>query len=408
MPVPEGTKPFTVSTITQSVKARLEEFYPNIWVVGEVVDFKRAASGHYYFSLKDHSATLRCMMWRSIGVRLRFDPRDGMQVVVRGSLSVYQSRGDLQMSCEELRILGEGEAELALRELKERLRIKGYFAPERKRSLPRFPQVIALVTSPTGDAIRDMLELIAQRWPVTRVIVCPSRVEGDTAAAELTSRLRLLSQLHRSRAFKLDAIVMGRGGGSAESLWVFNDEALADAIYEAAVPVISAIGHETDVTIADFVADHRAETPSAAMMTLMPNQFDMMSELDTYRKRLRESLVARLKLARTRLDQLVQRAAFRKPLNRFHDLAQRLDETEQRLNRAVRLRLERAKEQLATQVEQLEALSPLAVLKRGYSLTQREDNSLLRSVQNTTPGDVIRTRLADGDVLSTVTAVRPV
>jgi exodeoxyribonuclease VII large subunit len=405
MPVPDDVTPMTVSQITLSIKARLEEFYASVWVVGEIVDFNRAASGHYYFNLKDSKSLIRCVMWRGVNLRLKFTPCNGMSIIVRGGLSLYQQRGDVQLDVSELHLVGQGEAELALRELQERLRAKGYFRPDRKRSLPRFPRLVALITSPIGDALRDMLELIDRRWPLTRVIVCPSRVQGETAAAELTARLRMLYQLLQARAFKLDAIVIGRGGGSAEELMVFNDEALADAIYESPVPVVSAIGHETDVTIADFVADVRAETPSAAIMTLMPNWQEIEAQLENRHQRLRESILNRVRFARQRVEQLTQRAALRKPLERLRDLSQRLDDTAERLQRAVQLRLKRAQEQLSTQVEQLDALSPLGVLKRGYSLTHRSDGALLTSATDVAPGDVLRTRVAQGEVLSTVTGV---
>jgi len=395
-------KPMTVTALTISVKLRLEEHYPGVLVAGEVSNFTKAASGHWYFSVKDAGATLRCVMFRGFALRTRFDPRDGTQVVVRGGLSLYPQRGEYQCIVEELTQQGVGSAELALRRLKEKLLQKGYFAPDRKRRLPLYPRRLALVASPTGAAIRDMLQILKTRWPYAEVIVRPSRVQGEGAAAEVAAALRTLSGLHVSRRLPLSAIVVGRGGGSSEDLAAFNEEAVADAIFESAVPVVSAVGHEIDVSVADMVADYRALTPSEAITALCPDCVAMLDGLTDTAARLDDAVTHRVALARQRLTQLAERPALRKPFERVREAEQKLDDWGTRLARAAERRLTRSGEQLAALADQLEGLSPLNVLKRGFTLTTLADGRLLRSAREVRPGDALRTRTPDGVVVSRV------
>lgn len=405
MPVPAGVKPLSVSAVTTAVKARLEEHFVSVWVAGEVSNFVRASSGHMYFTLKDSQAQIRCMMPRGFNLRLKFDPRDGLEVIARGGVTVYPPRGDYQLMVEELQPKGIGAAELALQQLKQKLLAKGYFDPRRKRPISRFPRRVALIASATGAAIRDMLELLAQRWPLTQVVVRPSRVQGSGAAEDVATNLRLLSELNTRRTLPLDAVVIGRGGGSAEDLWAFNEEIVADAIYECSVPVISAVGHETDVTVADLVADRRAETPSAAVTGLVPDRRELAVQLLEAESRLTEAAENRVAFARQRLTQLADRPAFRKPLDLVRVLAQRVDETADRLARAAGLDLDKKREKLAAAAEQLDALSPLGVLKRGYSLTRRGDGAVVRDVADVAPGEILLVRLASGEIISRVITV---
>lgn len=407
MPVPAGVKPLSVSAVTTAVKARLEEHFVSVWVSGEVSNFVRASSGHMYFTLKDSQAQIRCMMPRGFNLRMRFDPRDGLDVIARGGVTVYPPRGDYQLMVEELEPKGIGAAELALQQLKQKLLAKGYFDPKRKRPIPRFPKRIALIASATGAAIRDMLELLAQRWPLTQVVVRPSRVQGPGAAEDVAANLRILSRLNTLRSLPLDAVVIGRGGGSAEDLWAFNEEMVADAIYECSVPVISAVGHEIDVTVADLVADRRAETPSAAVTGLVPDRRELVSQLTDATGRLTEAIENRVAFARQRLNQLADRPAFRKPLDLIRVLSQRVDETAERLNRAATAGVERKADKLAAVVEQLDALSPLNVLKRGYSLTRRGDGAVVRDVADVAPGEILTVKLATGEIITRVLAVTP-
>ncbi|MGL6094438.1 MAG: exodeoxyribonuclease VII large subunit, partial [Fimbriiglobus sp.] len=279
MPPPDGAKVFTVSGVTTAVKVRLEEHFPSVWVAGEVSNFVRASSGHMYFTLKDDEAAIRCVMWRAFGLRLRFDPRNGMEVVVRGGLTVFAPRGDYQLIVEELEPKGVGAAELALRQLKEKLLQRGYFDPKRKKPLPRFPRRIGLIASPTGAAVRDMLEILAHRWPRADAVLRPSRVQGAGAADDVALAVRQLNYLHKQNLLPIDAIVIGRGGGSSEDLAAFNEEVVADAIYNSVIPVVSAVGHEIDVSIADLVADYRALTPSQGITALCPDRGELLDGL---------------------------------------------------------------------------------------------------------------------------------
>jgi exodeoxyribonuclease VII large subunit len=392
----------TVSALTAQIRALIEGRFPAVWVSGEISNLTRASSGHMYFTLKDARAQLRAAMFRGFNLRLKFDPRDGMEVLARGRVSVYEPRGDYQLQVEELQPKGVGAAELALRQLKEKLLAKGYFDPRRKRPLPRFPRRVALIASPTGAAVRDMIELLAQRWPLAEVIVRPSRVQGDGAAEEVAGAVRLLNELHRDRRLRLDAIVIGRGGGSTEDLWAFNEEPVADAIFRSVVPVVSAVGHEIDVTVADLVADHRAETPSAAVVALTPHRRELHDGLIEVRNRMREAVEQRLANSKRTLDQLASRPVLRRPLQRVRDLEQRLDDTANRLLRAAKVRLAVASEKVAAAAAQLETLSPLNVLRRGYSLTRTADGRLVRSTADVQAGDELVTRVAAGEIVSRV------
>lgn len=402
MPPQRESDVLTVSALTTQIKRALEGQFPNVWVAGEVSKVTRHSSGHMYIDLKDANSQLPAVMYRGSNMRLKFDPRVGMEVLARGRIGVYEPQGKYQFSIEELQPKGVGAAEIALRQLKEKLLVKGYFDPRRKKPLPRFPRRVGLVTSPTGAAIRDMLELFAQRWPVAEVIVQPSRVQGEGAAAELANGLRVLNTLHAKRKLGFDAIVIGRGGGSAEDLSAFNDERLADAIFASVVPVVSAVGHEIDVTIADLVADYRAETPSAAVVALTPQRDELIAELRELKRRAGETVLQRIAAARRTVDDCAARPVLRRPLQRIRDLEQRLDDTSGRFDRAARAFLFGANARLDSLAAQLDSLSPLNVLKRGYSLTLTAEGRLVRSSAAIQTGDELVTRLHDGEIVSRV------
>lgn len=390
----------SVSALTGRLRTLVEGRFSSVWVAGEVSNFTKAASGHMYFTLKDDTAQLKSVLFRGVNMRMRFEPRNGLDVLVRGRLTVYEPRGDYQLQIEELQPKGIGAAELALRQLKEKLLARGYFDPRRKKPLPRFPSRVALIASASGAAVRDMLELLAQRWPQADVVVRPSRVQGSGAAEDVAVALRELNRLHTSGRLPLCAVVIGRGGGSVEDLAAFNEEAVADAIFQSVVPVVSAIGHEIDVTIADLVADHRAETPSAAVVALTPHRLELLADLRDRAERLREAVDHRLALARERLDQFAARPAFRRPLQRVHDLEQRLDDTAARLHRAARVRVSSAGEKLAAAAARLDTLSPLNVLNRGYSLTRTTAGRVITDPAGVSPGDILLTRVAGGEIRS--------
>lgn len=390
----------SVSALTARLRTAVEGRFAAVWVAGEISSFTKAASGHMYFTLKDAAANLRAVLFRGVNLRMRFEPRNGMEVLARGRVTVFEPRGDLQMQVEELQPKGVGAAELALRQLKEKLLARGYFDPRRKRPLPTFPARVALVASASGAALRDMLELLAQRWPRADVIVRPSRVQGTGAAEEVAVAVRELNRLHASGRLPLSAIVIGRGGGSNEDLAAFNEETVADAIFQSAVPVVSAIGHETDVTVADLVADHRAETPSAAVVALTPHRLELLSQLRDRATRLTDAVTRRIEFARDRLDQFARRPVFRRPLQRIHDLEQRLDDTAARLHRAARKRVAAAEDALAAVAARLDTLSPLNVLRRGYSLTRTTAGRVVRDPAEVRPGDILLTRVAGGEIRS--------
>jgi exodeoxyribonuclease VII large subunit len=405
---PEDVKALSVTEVTSQVKTLLEKHFQSIWVEGEISNVARPSSGHLYLTLKDADSQLRSVLYRGVGLRLRFDLKDGMNVIARGRMTVYQPRGEYQFIIEELHPKGIGALELALRQLKEKLLARGYFDPKRRKPLPKYPQRIALVTSPSGAAVRDMLEILTRRWPVAEVIVCPVRVQGDGAAGEIAAAIALLNRLHGAGRLCIDAMIVGRGGGSLEDLWAFNEEIVAEAIFASLVPVVSAVGHEIDVTIADLVADLRAATPSQAAAALTPDHAQELLGLLELRGRLDDAVRHRIAVARERLDGLAGRPALRRPLERVREQERRLDDLGERLQRAARLKGERAAERLAGLAGRLESLSPLNVLRRGYSLTRTEDKpALVRDAAQLQVGERLRTTLARGQVISRIEEVRP-
>jgi exodeoxyribonuclease VII large subunit len=403
MSVPENIKILSISELTQAIKGLLEEGFPHVWVSGEISNLSRPASGHIYLTLKDAGAQLRGVIWRSTLRRVRFEPRDGMKVIACGRLSVYEARGEYQLAIDQIHEKGLGERERRLRELKEKLFRLGYFTPERKKPLPAFPRRVALVTSPSGAAVRDMLEILSQRWPAVDVIVCPVRVQGEGAAADIAAGVRLVNAVSRQGSLPIDVMIVGRGGGSLEDLWPFNEECVAHAIFHSVIPVVSAVGHEIDLTLADLVADRRALTPSEAATAVVPSRAEHREVLDGTRNRMGTLLAHRLAKIRQRLDELTARRIFRQPLERIRDEERKLDDWSARLARGMQQRLDRARTQLSAQSARLEALSPLNVLARGYSLTCKEaDQALVRTAEQVQPGDRLVTRVQRGRIVSRV------
>jgi exodeoxyribonuclease VII large subunit len=401
--VPDGIKIISIGELTRTVKELLEQAFPLVWVAGEISNLSRPSSGHIYLTLKDTEAAVRAVLWRSTAARLRFDPREGLQVIARGRITVYPPKGDYQLLIDELHPKGLGDRELAFRQLYEKLSKLGYFEAARKRPLPRFPRRLALVTSPTGAAVRDMLEILGRRWPHVEVWICPVRVQGDGAFHEIATAVRLLNRLHQSGVMPTDVLVLGRGGGSTEDLWAFNDEAVARAIFESIIPVVSAVGHEIDVTIADLVADLRALTPSAAATAVVPDRTELLAGLADFHSRLHNTIAGQLQNRRLRLDDLAGRRPFRVPLERIRDREQRLDDWSGRLQRSGRQRLSMSRERLEAIAAQLESLSPLNVLRRGYSLTRREaDQAVVRDPEQVHPGDRLVTIVQEGTIISRV------
>jgi exodeoxyribonuclease VII large subunit len=399
---PDGVKVFSIGDLTRAVKGLLEDaFCDGVWVAGEVSNLKRHTSGHWYLTLKDKDSQLPTVIYRGVNLRLKFDLRDGLEVIARGRLSVYLPRGEYQLQVEEVQPRGVGPLELAFRQLKEKLSRLGYFEPGRKRPLPPFPRRVALVTSPTGAAVRDMLETLGRRWPLAEVWVHPAAVQGDGAAESIAAAVRRLNTLDG-----IDVIVLGRGGGSLEDLWAFNEEAVARAVFESRIPVVSGVGHETDLVISDMVADLRALTPTDAAARVVPDQRKVLEWLQDVDGRLRDRLLRRLDAARARLDDLAGRRVLRLPLERLHERERRLDEWGERLQRAARQRLALLRERLEAQAGRLETLSPLNVLARGYSLTRTEaDRRVVRTPDQVRPGDRLLTLVQHGRITSRVEEV---
>jgi exodeoxyribonuclease VII large subunit len=397
--LPAHLKPQSISAFTAQIKLVLEETFASVCVVGEISSLSNASSGHIYFTLKDKNAQLPSVMWKSTAIKHRYGMKDGMEVVVRGKLTVYPPHGKYQLTVDALYQTGVGQQDLKLQQLKEKLKKLGYFAAERKRPLPRFPRRIALVTSAAGAAIRDMLEIIYRRWPIAEIWVCGVRVQGSGAREEIAAALDRLNQFA-----DVDVILLGRGGGSSEDLAAFNEEVVAHAIFNSKAPVVSAVGHEIDVTIADLVADCRAATPSEAAERATPDRLEWLTNLRTRHERLADLLITKYRAHRQRLDHLLKRRVFQYPLERIRNQERRIDDWDERLQRAMRQRAQLAKSKLAALAAQLESLSPLNVLARGYSLTRTlPGKEVVRSVKQLKAGDAVEIVVSDGLVRADVT-----
>jgi exodeoxyribonuclease VII large subunit len=389
--------PLTVSELTFALKGVLEESFGEVLVKGEVTNWRPAASGHVYFTLKDAQAVLPAVLWRSYAQRIRFKVEDGMEVVASGRIDLYAPHGKYQLVAASLDPVGAGAAALALEALRKKLAAEGLFDPLRKRPIPTLPRRIGIVTSPTGQAVRDLLKNILRRNPRAWVTLRPVRVQGETAAAEVVQGIADLNEAG------VEVIVVGRGGGSAEDLGAFNDEAVARAIAASAAPVVSAVGHEGDWSLADDVADLRVSTPTAAAEMVAPPVEQVLRDLRAHRARLDEGLRGRVALARERVDSLGGRHALRRPEDRVRDLAQRVDELLRRADAGAATGAGRRRERLAAAAAHVESVSPLRVLARGFSVTTREgDAAPLLDAAALRPGDRLRTRLVKGDVRSEV------
>ena len=392
----------TVGQLTSLIKDVLEGTFPTVWVSGELSDVSKPRSGHIYFTLKDADAQIRGVIWRNTASRLPFQLEDGAQVICAGNLDVYPPRGSYQLVVREVEPRGVGSLLLALRQLQQRLAAEGLFDPQHKKPLPKFPRRIAFVTSPTGAAIRDFLEVMRRRWRGVDVVVVPTRVQGEGAAGEIA---RAIAAANRVKPAP-DVIVVGRGGGSVEDLWCFNDELVVRAIFASEIPVVSAVGHEIDVTLSDLVADVRALTPSEAAELVVPSSDDLQAALKTYQQRLGSLLRSRAQSARIRLNALANSRVMRQPTDRLRELARRVDELELRANRAILTNQSKARDRIAHMAEHLESLSPLAVLGRGYSVTQSaSDGRLISDASRTSVGELITTRLAHGTLTSRIESI---
>ncbi len=391
----------TVNEITLRVKGVLESRFTNVAVQGELSGGKVFSSGHFYGALKDESSKLNLTIWRSSMTRIRFDLEDGMKVIAYGNLEVYPKNGAYSLIATRIEPVGQGELDLAFRQICEKLRQAGLFEADRKRPLPEFPKRVALITSVSGAALRDFWRVVSDRWPLVELIVIDSLVQGDTAAEKLTQAVRSAQEIK-----DLDLIVLTRGGGSREDLWPFNDESLAYAIAASRVPVVSAVGHEIDTSVSDLVADFRAATPTHAATNIFPDLREVLQRIDGLDVRLRNALDQRLLQTGRRIDELDRRlvSAGSRVVERA---ASSVQQAESRLKSGLQRRMTELETNLVRQAAVLESLSPLKVLSRGYSVTLADDGKrVVRSASEIVAGDAIETRLSDGRIISRVEEVR--
>ncbi len=434
---------FSVSRLNREVRGLLEGNFPLVWVEAEISNLARPASGHWYFTLKDPSAQIRCAMFRGKNARLRFQPENGDQVLVRAQLSLYEARGDYQMIVEHMEEAGDGALRRAFEQLKQRLDAEGLFDEAHKKPLPTLPRQIGVITSPSGAAIRDILQILQRRFAAIPVVIYPVAVQGDGAVPEIVAALKTATQRN-----ECDVLIVARGGGSLEDLWAFNDEKVARAIHQCPIPIVCGVGHEVDVTIADFVADLRAPTPSGAAELVSPDGVEWQQRFAKYQARLQTVMQSRLAQQQQQLGWLSKRLQQQHPGQQLRQQNQRLDELDQRLRRSIRqqlqqrrselnhlstkiqqhnpqrqiqqllttqqqfsARLQRAMQQLLQQRQQrlqgigraLDAVSPLATLGRGFSITRdHQDGRLLRDIKGINIGDTIETQLAQGRLVCDV------
>ena len=390
-----NTPVLSVAELTRGLSDLVEDRYDDVWVEGELSDFTRAASGHCYFSLKDEDAQIRCVMWKHLTQYVYFEPEEGMQVRVNGHASVYERRGDLQIQAQAMRQAGKGAQQKAFEELKQTLQAEGLFAPERKQALPAFPDTIGVVTSGQGAAIHDIQSGLARRFPPAEVVLCPVKVQGLDAPRAIADAVAAFNDLPADDAQRPDLVIVGRGGGSTEDLWAFNEEVVARALDASNLPVVSAVGHESDVTIADLVADERAATPSTAAELVVPDRRDVADRVRALHDRLRSRVTGRLQDARQRVDALVASRAFHAPARRLEQHRQHLDALVDRLERGGARAVDQARTRLTRLRDRLHALDPEQPLRRGYvHLTQ--DGTSVQSAESLQDGDRVRLHFQDG------------
>jgi len=371
---------YTVSEITKKIKDILEGSIPAVWVEGEISNYTLHSSGHRYFSLKDENSQIRCVFWRFRSNSLRFEPEDGIKVIALGNITVYQRGGQYQLDVSLLHPAGIGKLELEFQRLKEKLAKEGLFDEEHKVPLPEFPETIGVITSPTGAAVRDIINIIHRRFPSVRIILNPVRVQGVGAADEIARAIREFNEYK-----DVDLLIVGRGGGSLEDLWAFNEEIVARAIYESKIPIISAVGHEIDFTIADFVADLRAATPSAAAELAVKDGGELLRQIGSHARKLVSLQSGLIQYSRERVNVLMQSYGMRRPMDFVTQRTQRADELLKTLVKSVKNSFELRKKSLSSLLGKLNALSPLAVFQRGFSLARKlpdltviKDSSLLQ------------------------------
>lgn len=389
---------YTVSELTKYVRVILEDSFPAVWVEGEISNFVLHSSGHMYFSLRDAGAVIKCAMFARSNAKLKFKPKDGMKVICFGKMSVYEARGDYQLIAEEIEPKGIGALQLQFQQLKEKLQKEGLFDQAHKVKIPFLPTRIGIVTSPTGAAIRDILNVTRRRFSNVEIIINPVKVQGEAAKDEIAKAIREFNKLKN-----IDVMIVGRGGGSLEDLWPFNEEVVARAIYESEIPVISAVGHEVDYTISDFVADFRAPTPSAAAELVIPRKEDLIGLINTATTRLNNALDGKFNRLTERLNAVKDSYILRQPLNMITQYEQMIDDFRKDMQIRIEHLVKMRGENFHLVISKLEAFNPLAILKRGYSVsTKLPEGIILKEIGSLKIGDIVETKLGRGKFKSRV------
>lgn len=393
----------SITQVNEYIRGKMDQdqLLVQLAVRGEISNYKMYPSGHHYFTLKDENAALKCVMFKASAARLRFRPENGMKVIAMGRITVYPRDGAFQLYCSAMSMDGVGDLYAAFEQLKAKLAAQGLFAPEHKKPLPPFPGTIGIVTSSAGAAIHDMLRILNKRYPLTRVRLFPVRVQGAEAPGEIAAAIRYANHYRLA-----DLLIVGRGGGSIEDLWAFNDERVAYAIYESRIPIISAVGHEPDVTISDYVADLRAATPSNAAELAVPDQAALLQNMDAAASAMASALAGRLRHARQRLAVLSQSPALISPTGYLEQRGKNLEHLKTRLIAAQTQQLQHKRQRFIAATSKLDAMSPLKVLSRGYSIVNADNGNILRSVYQTAPGGKIRVTLSDGSLSAVVAELK--
>ena len=389
----------SITQLNEYIRGRMDSdpLLAQVAVRGEISNYKQYPSGHHYFTLKDEGSALRCVMFKGNAIRLRFRPENGMKIIAMGKVSVYPRDGAYQLYCTAMTMDGVGDLYAAFEQLKKKLAAQGLFDPAHKKPLPRYPGTIGIITSSAGAAVHDMLRILRKRYPLSRVRLLPVRVQGAEAPGEIAAAIGYANHYHLA-----DLLIVGRGGGSIEDLWAFNDEQVAYAIYHSEIPVISAVGHEPDVTISDYVADLRAATPSNAAELAVPDQDALRQSLDAMSNAMASSLNRQVKAARQHLMVLSASKALQSPTGYLEQRNQSVELLKNRMIAAQNQNITRAKQRYIAQISKLEAMSPLKVLTRGYSMVQTERGEVVRSISQVSLGERIRVRLSDGTLSATV------
>ena len=360
----------------------------DIWIKGEISNFKDHYSGHLYITLKDDGGVLKAVMFKAAAASLTFKPEDGMKVIARGRIGVYEQSGTYQLYISEMTPDGLGELYVAYEQLKKKLSEEGLFDDDKKKPIPKYPEKVGVITASTGAAVRDIINVITRRYPYCEIIIYPAQVQGAGAKESIVAGIEYFNEKELC-----DTLIVGRGGGSIEDLWAFNEEVVARAIADSKIPIISAVGHETDFTIADFVADLRAPTPSAAAEVAVPSQLELMSKISTMSTRMQSAVINGLKNKRL----IIEKLSMRSPKNRIDDLRQKNDNLIKQAEKSFLLTFEGKKKELAKICAKLDALSPLGVMARGYAIAQEEDGTVIRTISKMSPGKEFSLRLADGE-----------